>query len=994
MEEVRAAALAAYSDYSSEEKNLVVEAFKSLASYKDGKASCKELADLFSESRSQRKEEIFAGVDRDGDGYLNLYDFITLAYTFYGTFSCDECGDRNMVTKGMSYSCVECIDLRNSNDDNRSYNLCVTCYKSKQFSHHHSFFLDNYLQLQKRNQMAKKLKDRKKSRESHEALEAALAYYDACSNEEKELLEKGFMQLDFDNDGRVSSKDFNASPFANSGRGIKLLDNYYMDFKTFIKSIYRRDSKGCCEHCNLYIDGMFYSCVECFDRWDSSGKHCRYDLCVNCYRTRKFVHPHSSFFDNYVLLEKRNLALKEYKEKEKRREEEEIRGPAMTDYKNCSDERKEARMKTFRDLDSNSDGKISYEELKAFLSEEGYTGQKFKSLAELDKDGDGYLDQWDFNVLQYMIDKRVSCKVCGLFIKGLCYSCAECMNKWISKSGDNYYVCPACYHSGKFVHEHSTFWDNYEMLWNRMQAARNEEDERRKKEMDEIRVAAAAYYENCPKGEIQEVEKTFRDLDADSKGKVSFKEFDAFYSATGVTDELVYLDRDGDGYLDLQDAIVYYYIDKTRARCQVCKHFINGMYYSCIECFGQKGSFGDRKTYNLCFSCYPTGRLDHPHFFLDNYTFLQMILSAPTNENKIATLQEENEVFTEDIATVESTQTDNSEEKDADQEENAIVPSTIRSNSLEKETKNEIDEIREAAAIYYNSCSNEEKQRVLSMFVTLDTNNDGKVSYEEFEAFPSSVGLLKPAIEDFMELDRDGDGYLDYQDAKVLYYMDLTREICQVCRRFIKGMYYTCVECFDHKGRLGERKTHSLCLACYDTGRVNHPHVFLDNYALLRTRSLSGKGKKSIQQEEEEDEVVKEIQMEEKDLRSPVASDSMDHTGRILLRGPSRDGFYHFPGAIQQRIENLEACVGEKTSLSKWHQRLGHASLRVVKNIISKFSLPYSSSFSYPFVCEACQMGKAHCLSLPSSNTIFSSPLELVFSDVWEPTPTLSNKGF
>jgi histone deacetylase 1/2 len=39
-------------------------------------------------------------------------------------------------------------------------------------------------------------------------------------------------------------------------------------------------------------------------------------------------------------------------------------------------------------------------------------------------------------------------------------------------------------------------------------------------------------------------------------------------------------------------------------------------------------------------------------------------------------------------------------------------------------------------------------------------------------------------------------------------------------------------------------------------------------------------------------------------------------------------------------------------------------------------------------VCNACQQGKSHQLLYPRSTSISSRPLELVFSDVWGPTPT------
>lgn len=38
-------------------------------------------------------------------------------------------------------------------------------------------------------------------------------------------------------------------------------------------------------------------------------------------------------------------------------------------------------------------------------------------------------------------------------------------------------------------------------------------------------------------------------------------------------------------------------------------------------------------------------------------------------------------------------------------------------------------------------------------------------------------------------------------------------------------------------------------------------------------------------------------------------------------------------------------------------------------------------------ICDACQHGKSHQLPYPKSTSVSSSPLDLVFSDVWGPAP-------
>jgi histone deacetylase 1/2 len=77
-----------------------------------------------------------------------------------------------------------------------------------------------------------------------------------------------------------------------------------------------------------------------------------------------------------------------------------------------------------------------------------------------------------------------------------------------------------------------------------------------------------------------------------------------------------------------------------------------------------------------------------------------------------------------------------------------------------------------------------------------------------------------------------------------------------------------------------------------------------------------------------------------------------------------------------------------KPSSSLWHSRLGHASTRVVQQVLSRHKLPFLNDSSNKMVCDACQQGKSHQLPYPRSTSVSASPLDLIFSDVWGPAPT------
>ena len=79
------------------------------------------------------------------------------------------------------------------------------------------------------------------------------------------------------------------------------------------------------------------------------------------------------------------------------------------------------------------------------------------------------------------------------------------------------------------------------------------------------------------------------------------------------------------------------------------------------------------------------------------------------------------------------------------------------------------------------------------------------------------------------------------------------------------------------------------------------------------------------------------------------------NTGTILLMGEPKDGIYEWPTTFPFVTSSpLPAFSSVNTTLSEWHSRLGHPSFSVMKNIISKFSLPLSSLLSSSTHCNAC----------------------------------------
>ena len=113
-------------------------------------------------------------------------------------------------------------------------------------------------------------------------------------------------------------------------------------------------------------------------------------------------------------------------------------------------------------------------------------------------------------------------------------------------------------------------------------------------------------------------------------------------------------------------------------------------------------------------------------------------------------------------------------------------------------------------------------------------------------------------------------------------------------------------------------------------------------------------------------------------------------SGRILHCGLSRNGLYHwFPSssAAPPRVFS-----SERVSFMDWHARLGHPTDRILRHVMSHFNLPVASNKKLS-VCTACRRGKSHQLPFSLSHHKSTVPLELIFSDVWGPSPILSNNG-
>ena len=116
-------------------------------------------------------------------------------------------------------------------------------------------------------------------------------------------------------------------------------------------------------------------------------------------------------------------------------------------------------------------------------------------------------------------------------------------------------------------------------------------------------------------------------------------------------------------------------------------------------------------------------------------------------------------------------------------------------------------------------------------------------------------------------------------------------------------------------------------------------------------------------------------------------------TKKVLLHRPSKDGLYQFPSAFNKIPSSSSSIfVGERTSPNQWHSRLGHLAFRIVRHVLARFSLPFSSNnIIHP--CFACFNSKSKQLPFSSSCTQINFSLELIYTNVWGPSPVCSKSG-
>ncbi|KAL6292319.1 hypothetical protein ACE6H2_000461 [Prunus campanulata] len=148
-----------------------------------------------------------------------------------------------------------------------------------------------------------------------------------------------------------------------------------------------------------------------------------------------------------------------------------------------------------------------------------------------------------------------------------------------------------------------------------------------------------------------------------------------------------------------------------------------------------------------------------------------------------------------------------------------------------------MDELRQIALAYYKDVPEHMKMWVNEFMSEIDKDGNEKVSLQEFLAYmgmyEDSKHLCTPSF--FDELKQEGREELEFPDLLALFYIVSTGRPFGHCKNFLKGGYFTCVQCFFHSP-----KSFDLCADCYLNGMYVHHHKsFLDNFLVLKTKKTT-----------------------------------------------------------------------------------------------------------------------------------------------------------
>ena len=115
-----------------------------------------------------------------------------------------------------------------------------------------------------------------------------------------------------------------------------------------------------------------------------------------------------------------------------------------------------------------------------------------------------------------------------------------------------------------------------------------------------------------------------------------------------------------------------------------------------------------------------------------------------------------------------------------------------------------------------------------------------------------------------------------------------------------------------------------------------------------------------------------------------------------LVCGHLRDDVYYWLTSVPLWSSALILSSSARSSffaISMWHSCLGNLSLHIFRNFLSVLHISFPEDLLCSFSCTFYNINKSHKLPFAKSNITSSSPLDVIFFDVWT-SPVSSSDGF
>ncbi|KAL5542402.1 hypothetical protein UlMin_010112 [Ulmus minor] len=164
-----------------------------------------------------------------------------------------------------------------------------------------------------------------------------------------------------------------------------------------------------------------------------------------------------------------------------------------------------------------------------------------------------------------------------------------------------------------------------------------------------------------------------------------------------------------------------------------------------------------------------------------------------------------------------------------------------------------MEELRQMGLTYHSAATQEIKDMVEEFYKEMDPKDNGYVKFKEFSAYMETIGCQHLSSDEFFDLlKQPGHEELYIEDVITLFYIiNSQRPFCGgKCRKFVTGVYFTCVKCFD-----GSASTFSVCPQCFDGEQYKHEHKeFLDPMVILHLKRELAINQKSSTSRDDEDE--------------------------------------------------------------------------------------------------------------------------------------------